>query len=148
MRELAGAAVGPAGPALWRPCSLPPRTPRAMLRPQGAAPVPKVLPLPPSRPGFVTVPVGDRRRGREEEATGFDLDSVTANEGLAALGQKARVPGRWPWWLARLQVASLLCRFGEAPCLVHSQKGPRGSVNYTATRLTIPPSREKVTVNR
>lgn len=125
--EQAGAAVGPAGPARPRPSSLPPRTPRAMLQPRGRLRSPRSYPPPPIQAWLRLSPVGDSHREREEEeATRTDLDSVTGTRESHCSRTESEVPGRWPWWLARLQVAPL--RVGLAQRLPLSlSEGPTGA---------------------
>lgn len=94
----------------------------------GAALVPKVLsPPPPVQAWLRLSPVGDSHREREEEeATRTDLDSVTGTRESHCSRTESEVPGRWPWWLARLQVAPL--RVGLAQRLPLSlSEGPTGA---------------------
>lgn len=84
-------------------------------------------PIPPVQAWLRLSPVGDSHREREEEeATRTDLDSVTGTRESHCSRTESEVPGRWPWWLARLQVAPL--RVGLAQRLPLSlSEGPTGA---------------------
>lgn len=140
--ELAPAALGVGAPGgartgggrrgACRPCPPAPVLPSAQnpsgnAPAPGAAPVPKVLSPPPLQAWLRLSPVGDSHREREEEeATRTDLDSVTGTRESHCSRTESEVPGRWPWWLARLQVAPL--RVGLAQRLPLSlSEGPTGA---------------------
>lgn len=98
-----GTSVGHVGSTF--PVSMLPSTHTAwaMRCPQRMALVPKVPP-PSSRPGLITVPLNDGLREREQEPSGFDLDSVTSKQEPDCSWSHRKVPWGGPRWLAWLQV--------------------------------------------